>query len=147
MKKLHILISFSCLLFITACTEKTDFQYADGSHGSYHGFKDQWLVINYWAAWCKPCREEIPELNKLDENHSNVTVIGINFDKPEKKELNKQINDFSIDFKVSTADFDQYFNYSYPQALPTTIIISPQGEVKQILVGPQTEDGLLKFLH
>ena len=28
---------------------------------------DQWNVINYWAIWCKPCREEIPELNRLDQ--------------------------------------------------------------------------------
>ena len=39
----------------------------------------QWKVINYWAIWCKPCREEIPELNQLNQIE-NVVVLGVNFD-------------------------------------------------------------------
>src|SRR5690606_11211450 len=40
----------------------------------------QWLVINYWAEWCAPCRKEIPELNALPEHIDGVRVLGVNFD-------------------------------------------------------------------
>ena len=41
---------------------------------------NQWNVVNYWAIWCKPCREEIPELNQLNQI-DNVVVLGVNFDR------------------------------------------------------------------
>ena len=42
----------------------------------------QWLVINYWAEWCKPCRTEIPELNRLAValEGQGARVLGVNFD-------------------------------------------------------------------
>ena len=39
----------------------------------------QWRVVNYWAIWCAPCREEIPELNALDRN-AEFLVYAVNYD-------------------------------------------------------------------
>jgi thiol-disulfide isomerase/thioredoxin len=39
----------------------------------------QWRVVNYWAIWCAPCREEIPELNALDRN-AELLVYAVNYD-------------------------------------------------------------------
>ena len=43
---------------------------------------NNWIVINYWAEWCSPCRQEIPELNRLSVllNETNVRVVGVNYD-------------------------------------------------------------------
>ena len=48
-----------------------------------------WLVVNYWAEWCGPCRTEIPELNKLSEQvkGQNVSVFGVNFDNLQGEDL------------------------------------------------------------
>ena len=39
----------------------------------------QWRIINYWAIWCAPCREEIPELNELDRS-TELVVLAVNYD-------------------------------------------------------------------
>ena len=52
--------------------------------------RGQWVVINYWAIWCKPCIQEIPELNKLAEL-PQVTVLGVNYDGISGEELQHQL--------------------------------------------------------
>jgi thiol-disulfide isomerase/thioredoxin len=43
-------------------------------------FKNRWLLVNFWATWCAPCREEIPELNELFKNNKDVHLIAIAID-------------------------------------------------------------------
>src|SRR3546814_7187463 len=52
----------------------------------------QWLVINYWAEWCAPCRTEIPELNALDKQlkSQSASVLGVNFDGLRGSELRSE---------------------------------------------------------
>ena len=70
-----------------------DFTLPDGSTGEYAQFHGQWLVINYWAEWCGPCRKEVPELNRLAEElqAQPVRVLGVNFDVLQGEELNQAI--------------------------------------------------------
>ena len=139
-------------LSIVACTAKPDFYYADGKAGNYTDFNRQWLVINYWANWCKPCIEEIPELNKLhalsSENATaRLKVIGIAFDKPIAAQLLQQRKQLGIEFAIidqapTTAttgiEIHQVYDYPYPSVLPTTVLINPRGRVHKVLTGPQT---------
>ena len=43
-------------------------------------YRGQWLYVNYWAEWCAPCLEEIPELNAFHRADNGAEVLGINFD-------------------------------------------------------------------
>lgn len=109
---------------------------------SYAG---QWLLINYWAAWCSPCRKEIPELNQLNQQN-NVQVLGVNFDLPERIELNRQMKQLSIDFPVLQQDPREYYQFSRPRVLPFTVIISPEGKLVKTLLGPQTAESISKII-
>ena len=79
MKKLCLMIGVLLLTgFATGCSESVQVDLADGTAVDVAQWNDQWLVINYWAEWCKPCREEIPHLNELQaegEAH-NLVVLG-----------------------------------------------------------------------
>src|SRR5690554_1349257 len=48
---------------------------------------EKWLLINYWAEWCAPCRTEIPELNALAASSDKLVVLGVNFDGLKGQEL------------------------------------------------------------
>jgi len=98
----------------------------------------QWVVINYWAKWCKPCIKEIPELNELDQQYSQVTVLGVNYDGATGEELAAQIENLGIEFAMLTEDPAASLGLPRPVVLPTTIILDRAGQVSQTLIGPQT---------
>lgn len=101
------------------------------------------MFINYWAIWCHPCREEIPELNAFAEQHaSDAIVYGVNFDEVDNDRLLVQADELAIEFPLLAADPAQALDYARPMVLPTTMVINPDGEVWARLLGPQTVDSL-----
>ena len=107
-----------------------------------------WIVINYWAEWCSPCRQEIPELNRLSVllTGTNVKVVGINFDDLVGDELANVVKRMDIGFPQLNAQQQAVFNMPLPAALPATYIVSPMGELKLRLMGKQTLDNILAGL-
>lgn len=105
--------------------------------------RGQWVVINYWAQWCKPCIEEIPQLNALDRTYEQVTVLGVNYDGAEGAELAQQREALGVAFS-SVSDPAAQLGIARPAVLPTTLILDPQGSVAATLVGPQTLESLAR---
>ncbi len=115
---------------------------ADGRPLALEDFRGRWLVINYWAEWCKPCLTEIPELNEYAAEHpEDSLVLGVNYDGVTGAELERLIEQFDIRFQVIEDPADR-FGYPRPNVLPTTVIIDPQGQVHDTLLGPQTLSSL-----
>ena len=124
------------LLILVACgSNNTPPEHSSQKLSELYG---QWVVINYWAKWCKPCIEEIPELNELDRHYSQVTVLGVNYDGATGNELATQLKDLGVEFAMLGQDPAAQLNLPRPVALPTTIILDPEGNVSQTLIGPQT---------
>ena len=107
-----------------------------------------WIVINYWAEWCSPCRQEIPELNRLTVllKETDVRVVGINFDDLVGDELANVVKRMDIRFPQLNTQQQAAFNFPLPAALPATYIVSPLGELKLRLMGKQTLDNILAGL-
>ena len=101
----------------------------------------QWRVINYWAIWCAPCREEIPELNALDRD-TELLVYAVNYDGKKGAELRSQAAELGIAFALLEDDPGAELGIKRPRVLPTTLLVTPQGQVSDTLVGPQTRDSL-----
>ncbi|NHZ31987.1 TlpA family protein disulfide reductase [Massilia rubra] len=102
-------------------------------------WKGKPLVVNFWAPWCPPCVEEMPELAEVAREHSakNINIIGIGIDSP-----------------TNIAEFTSKFNISYPiyvagisgtelsrklgnsaGGLPYTVLIGADGQVKKTYLG------------
>lgn len=132
-----ILLSLFCLLL--ACSPDPDYVDNRGHAGRFSDHHGKWLVINYWAVWCKPCVEEIPELNTLaDSLRQQVTVLGVDFDRSPADKLAASIGKLDIRFPVLTADPAPRLGVETPSVLPTTYIFDPQGALHATLRGPQT---------
>lgn len=106
----------------------------------------EWRLINYWAIWCKPCREEIPALNALHER-PGVSVLGFNFDRKQGDELAQQIADLGIEFPQLDFDPGPLLSVPRPNGLPITVVVAPDGRVVDTLLGPQTEASLLAAIE
>lgn len=118
------------------------------ANGNTHDFDGRWLVVNYWAEWCSPCRREIPDFNQLDKQlqGEGVSVVGINYDQLSDAELLQSTQDLGITFPVLTNPSAQQLDLPMPIGLPTTYIISPDGKIVSTLIGKQTEDSILSLL-
>ena len=111
---------------------------------SLEGLQGQWVVINYWAQWCAPCIKEIPELNRLDQDYAQVTVVGVNYDGTNGHELELQRQKLGVTFASLESDPAAQLGIPRPVVLPTTLILDPTGRLVATLVGPQTLSSLVQ---
>ena len=149
---LAVLCALSCLLLLS-CSKKPLTFY--DTQGHTHTVIPEhtapqpppWLLINYWASWCKPCRTEIPELNQLAQSKPELLRIwAVNYDTLGGDELIAQAKALNIQFPVLLQDPGPSLGLKRPSALPTSFIINPKGELHRVLQGPQTAEQLLKAL-
>lgn len=106
-------------------------------------YRGRWVLINYWATWCVPCRVEIPELNALQRDHEGeLVVLGVNFDAPAPEVNLEQARVLGIAFPVLQSDPSLALGVARPSVLPTTLVLAPDGRVAHALIGPQTQASL-----
>lgn len=129
---------------LAGCSQ-TDLQGAQGEAISWDEYRGQWVLVNYWAEWCKPCLEEIPELNHLDKA-PDITVLGVNFDGVTGDELVQLGQTMGIEFTMLGADPGSEFGWVTPAALPATFVVDPQGQLLEVRFGPQTEEELRELI-
>ena len=129
-------------LLVSACGSEPGSDSVPEDKADLQSLRGQWVVINYWAEWCKPCLEEIPELNKLDSAYPAVTVVGINYDGATGEELAQQAQKLDIQFALWEQDPSSELGVARPAVLPTTIVVNPEGEIATTLIGPQDFEAL-----
>lgn len=122
---------------------------ADGTTMKVEDWHGRWLLINYWAEWCAPCRKEIPELNRLqaEVGEDRLLVIGVNFDGLTGERLTDLIEKMDVRFPVLLEDPRGRWDVEQPTVLPSTLVIAPNGRLKQVLVGPHTFESFSRALR
>jgi thiol-disulfide isomerase/thioredoxin len=130
---------------LAGCGGEPEVRLADGTGTGWDAWEGRWLVINYWAEWCAPCREEIPELNRLhaEGDRYGLVVLGVNYDGLQGEALTGVMERMDVAFPVLAEDPRSRWGLPLPSILPSTVIVDPEGEVHEVLVGPQTEESLL----
>lgn len=106
-------------------------------------FKGKVIILDFWATWCAPCREEIPHLLDLQKNYgaAGLQVIGISEDTVPPAVVQKFVDSHKITYPVVLAVPEVVSSYQ-AQGLPTLVVIDPQGQIAARHVGPVTEDVL-----
>lgn len=119
-----------------------------GVERSFDEFRGKWLLVNYWATWCVPCLEEIPELNKLHAERldAGAVVVGINMEGFDSDLLQIFIEDQKILYPVWTAAPSDQTHFGTLPGIPTSYLISPRGEVVAKHVGVLTVKMVKAFI-
>ena len=106
-------------------------QMADGTAADLSLYRGDWLVVNYWATWCAPCRKEMPQLDALAERYQGrgVRVIALSVDRGGAQKPEKFLNELGVQHLT------RLYDPSYKSAraakligLPTTLLVSPEGQ-------------------
>ena len=147
-RPLQMVIGVIAGLLLAGCAE----DWGVDQHGrkvAAEQLEGQWMVINYWAEGCKPCRTEIPELNRLAValEGQGARVLGVNFDALQGEALSKAAEAFAIRFTVLAQDPAARFELPRNDVLPVTYIVDADGRLRERLVGEQTAAGLLEHLQ
>src|SRR6266571_6890605 len=113
---------------------------AKGSSFKLADFFGKVMVVNLWATWCGPCRQEIPELVKLHkEFHSRgVEMIGLTTEDPDAsaEKVRKFIQDFQIDYRIGWAPVEVGVPLMQGHdAIPQTFVISRDGRILKHFTG------------
>ncbi len=111
----------------------------NGNVDNLSKWKGKLLLVNFWATWCAPCVEEMPELSELQTEGKlkNLQIIGIGIDSP------ANIRDFSIRHNIAYPLYPAGMGGSELSkqlgnqvgGLPFTILISPDGKIQKTYIG------------
>jgi len=123
----------------------------DGKDQAIAQWKGKVLVVNFWATWCAPCREEMPMFMRVqaEQGAKGVQFVGIAVDNVEK------VRDYAADLKLNyptliggfgAMELSKTLGNSI-MALPFTVIVDRSGKVAHTQLGPLKEDQLLSILR
>ena len=99
------------------------------------------ILINFWASWCGPCREEMPLLNALHNKYEPLgfTVLGVNVEE-DLKGAKGFLKNFPVDFPVLLDNTNKVSKQFKVVAMPTTIVVDRDGNMRYLHQGYKSGD-------
>lgn len=141
-----------CLLLFTvpavALAVDMDLTDLDGNQVKISDYRGKWVVVNYWATWCPPCREEMPELQAFHDNHkdSDGVVLGLNTETLSVDKIKTFLDDYFVTYPNFITGPVSDTELGRVPGLPTTFLVSPQGTVEARQVGGVTREMIENFI-
>ena len=145
------LFRVSCALLLTFAAlspAAADFKLTD-SDGKVHRLADyrgKWVIVNFWATWCPPCLEEIPDLVAVTEARKDVQVFGVAMEFQDSKQVLQFAEGMFVNYPIVLGDRNTADQVGKIQGLPTTFIYDPQGKLAVRHVGKMTRKQIERLL-
>jgi thiol-disulfide isomerase/thioredoxin len=122
----------------------------DGELLPSDSWRDKTLVLNFWAPWCPPCVEEIPDLVRIQEKYrsKNVLFVGIGVDSPSN--IRQFLLKTPVNYPIVLGGLEGSNwakNMGNPSSgLPFTVVIDSKGAINRVKLGKISEDELSSWL-
>jgi thiol-disulfide isomerase/thioredoxin len=144
MLKAGFLRTAAVALFMMAAPAALAFDLTD-TQGKPHRLADyqgRWVVLNFWATWCVPCIQEIPEIAQFHREHGKIVVIGVAMDGDNPGKVKQFAAKVGHSYPLVLANDEVTKQLGEPRALPMTRVFDPAGKVVYDRVGRVTKKSL-----
>lgn len=111
-------------------------------HGQFEldQHRGRWVVANYWATWCAPCRKEMPELDALHREREDVDVLGLAFEEISADDMRAFLAERPVSYPIAIVDvYAPPEAFEIPRGMPMTYLLDPQGRIAHRWLGPVTK--------
>ena len=144
------LLLLSCLLLTTINVAASEFVFKDMQGGVQRlsDYKGKWVLVNFWATWCPPCLEEIPDLVEMHNARkaSDFVVIGIAMSSS-MDSVNAFARQMEISYPIVLGDEKTAAQIGKVVALPTSYLYDPTGKLVSYQAGMVTRDDIEVFIR
>ncbi|GMV50497.1 TlpA family protein disulfide reductase [Nitrospirales bacterium NOB] len=122
--------------------EAPDFELPDlnDKHQRLSDYRGKVVFLNFWATWCKPCREEMPSMEVLYKNFEKdgLVILAVSIDRvTTKKDIPPFVKGLSLTFPVLVDSWGQTDKRYKLMGVPETYIIDQQGILREKVIGPR----------
>jgi thiol-disulfide isomerase/thioredoxin len=99
-------------------------------------YRGRVVLVNFWATWCAPCRDEMPSMQRLKEKLAGrpFAVLAVNLDEPESR-IRKFLSQVKLDFAVLLDPEKKAAKAWRARILPSSYVLGPDGQVRYSVVG------------
>lgn len=100
------------------------------------------VVVDFWASWCEPCRQALPELEQIYQRHqeAGLVVVGVNVDR-DAANARSFLRRTRVSFPVVHDEGQRVAGQYRPPRMPSTFVIDRQGVVRHVHAGYRNGDG------
>lgn len=146
LKRVLVIIALSLMTTSVWAFSFTD---TKGHTQSLDAYKGKWVLVNFWATWCPPCLEEIPDLIALHDKYSKtkLAVIGIAMDYRDPKQVTEFADSMFISYPIVLGDANIAAQIGEVQGLPTSYLFNPEGKIVAYQVGALTKAAVEKYIN
>jgi thiol-disulfide isomerase/thioredoxin len=108
----------------------------DGAGHRLADYRGQVVLVNFWATWCEPCREEMPSMQRLKQKLAGrpFIVLAVNLDEPEAR-IRKFLSQVKVDFTILLDPGKKAARAWDARILPASFVIGSDGKINYSLVG------------
>ncbi|HKQ05801.1 MAG TPA: TlpA disulfide reductase family protein [Blastocatellia bacterium] len=119
-----------------------DVRTLDGTAIKLSGYQGKVVVMDFWATWCPPCRQEVPQLTRLQKENQGrgLEVVGLHIDdrgRSTPEAIRRFVSDFGINYTIGMATNDMFTDYlgKEDDTIPQTLVFDRRGRLVEHLIG------------
>ncbi len=143
-----LLVVFLLQFALGAAAEGFTLEDVQGKTHHLADYRGKWVLVNFWATWCAPCLDEIPELVSLHNAHhdNDLAVIGIAMDSGSLKKVDDFAKTHGMSYPVVMGDRKITAQIGAVEVLPVSYLYNPKGEQVSYQAGQLTRASVEAYI-